>query len=952
VSPRVLAGGLLGLLCAWGAPALHAAADADWAIEVPGRLLYVSAASGSDAGPGTRAKPFRTISQAAALAMPGDAVLVDAGVYHERVAPPRGGTSAKPIIYKGRPGLQAVITGADRWDPAWTPLKAGSAVRWAVPDGKLFSDDCYTTPANPFRVAMARTPGGRDGRPEADLGLRGADRSLVYTLGQVFLDGEALLQVASLGELERSASGWWYEAGTGRLHVRFPDGIDPAAHAVEISTRRRVFAPHVRGLGHIQVIGFVIQRCGNQFPGRFWESPDNVQAGALGTRAGHHWVIRGNLVRQANTIGMDIGGEGLPDGERQGQQCPLIDAIGDHLVEGNWVLDNGVAGISGCHTNRTVIRGNVIGRNNTLRFFGPERYEQAGIKLHSASRALIERNLVYDNHDYGIYLDSGGSYEGTRITRNVVAGNLAAGMHIEQSNMPADSLLIDTNVVIGCGGAGIFLSGASGVTIAQNLLAGSRPYDFFHGTGVYVHLSETFGGRSDTGRVCICGNLVVDNTAPMDLNYPTALAASRSLDGNVYGGASAAGRTFQINPYAAEPRISDAALAASIHHDLGGVSPGLNTLAKAWRVPLTFAEWQAFWGHHLQAHDGGSRIDPAARAVRVGAGDDVRVDLGVDDGGLTVARHAGLTTDFTGQALPAGRLRPGPWQGRPAGISRLDCWSGIPIEPPLPPGGPSSPAKPGGPGNTPPTITAIADQQLAVGRKAGPLPFTVGDAQTAAANLAVSAVSSNAVLVPSAAIAVGGSGAARTLTVTPGPGRTGTATISVSVSDGTLSSTRSFVVQVDKPAGGPDIVINFQPEGSQVPLHNLPDYGRTFGDRGNGHSYGWSVDARTATRERNSAASPDQRHDTMINFPAGQDWELALPNGRYDVRLICGDPWYDPGRYQFLLEGTKVVDGVPTRAAKWLDVTYGIDVNDGRLTLTEGSMAQLGRLCVIEVTRR
>ncbi|MGD0482865.1 MAG: DUF1565 domain-containing protein, partial [Terracidiphilus sp.] len=48
---------------------------------------------GNDANSGSEAAPFRTIQHAADLSQPGDVIRVHAGVYRERVSPPRGGTS-------------------------------------------------------------------------------------------------------------------------------------------------------------------------------------------------------------------------------------------------------------------------------------------------------------------------------------------------------------------------------------------------------------------------------------------------------------------------------------------------------------------------------------------------------------------------------------------------------------------------------------------------------------------------------------------------------------------------------------------------------------------------------------------------------------------------------------------------------------------------------------------
>ena len=51
---------------------------------------YHVSVRGSDAGNGSLATPFRTISAAAQMAMPGDVITVHAGVYREQVIPPEG----------------------------------------------------------------------------------------------------------------------------------------------------------------------------------------------------------------------------------------------------------------------------------------------------------------------------------------------------------------------------------------------------------------------------------------------------------------------------------------------------------------------------------------------------------------------------------------------------------------------------------------------------------------------------------------------------------------------------------------------------------------------------------------------------------------------------------------------------------------------------------------------
>ena len=89
----------------------------------------------------------------------------------------------------------------------------------------------------------------------------------------------------------------------------------------------------------------------------------------------------------------------------------------------------------------------------------------------------------------------------------------------------------------------------------------------------------------------------------------------------------------------------------------------------------------------------------------------------------------------------------------------------------------------GTPENTDPTVSVVADQTSVVGPAVGPLAFTVGDAETPADSLRVTATSSDQQLLPEAQISVTGNGADRQITLTPVPGRTGTTTVTLSVTD-------------------------------------------------------------------------------------------------------------------------------------------------------------------------
>jgi len=111
--------------------------------------------------------------------------------------------------------------------------------------------------------------------------------------------------------------------------------------------------------------------------------------------------------------------------------------------------------------------------------------------------------------------------------------------------------------------------------------------------------------------------------------------------------------------------------------------------------------------------------------------------------------------------------------------------------------GPSPPAA-----NTAPTVSAIAAKVSDQDTVIGPIDFSVGDKESDAAALAVSATADGVSVVPADGITIAGSGAARTITLTPLEAATGTVNVSIAVVDPQgATTTRMFAVTVNaKPA--------------------------------------------------------------------------------------------------------------------------------------------------------
>ncbi len=129
--------------------------------------------------------------------------------------------------------------------------------------------------------------------------------------------------------------------------------------------------------------------------------------------------------------------------------------------------------------------------------------------------------------------------------------------------------------------------------------------------------------------------------------------------------------------------------------------------------------------------------------------------------------------------------------------------------------------------NSVPQISPLTDQVIAENGATPAIAFQVSDAETPAANLVVSASSTNTVLVPVSQIDLGGNGATRRVTVRPANDQLGTTLITLTVSDGSKASSTSFLVQVTPVDGPPtldplgDLVLSEDAGMQEVVLHGI-----------------------------------------------------------------------------------------------------------------------------------
>src|SRR5262249_5273143 len=130
------------------------------------------------------------------------------------------------------------------------------------------------------------------------------------------------------------------------------------------------------------------------------------------------------------------------------------------------------------------------------------------------------------------------------------------------------------------------------------------------------------------------------------------------------------------------------------------------------------------------------------------------------------------------------------------------------------------------PVNDVPTISSIPNQTMFEDNVLT-VPFTIGDVETPALSLALTATSANPAVLPTTSIFFSGAGANRTVTFVPLPNQFGTSQVTVAVSDGLASSSTSFLVNVisvnDTPTLDPltNVNVAISPGAMSVPLTGI-----------------------------------------------------------------------------------------------------------------------------------
>ncbi len=441
--------------------------------------IYVNCAAGLE-GNGSLEAPFKHINDAAKIALPGDEVIVAAGIYREYVDPVNAGTPDNRIVYRSEQPLGAVITGAEI-ATGWTHYKDNV---WLLRvNNGVFAD------YNPYTTVVGGdwyfAPGKRH-------------------TGAVYLNDRQLYESETLDDCLNptpSKCSWepewsvykWYTEQDGNdtlIYANF-QGKDPNKENVDINVRRRCFMPSKTGVGYITFSGFNVNKAATT-----WAPPAAFQDGMVGPHWSKGWIIEDCEISNSKCCGISLGKYYDPENDHyftnkrvksptqmerdavcRGQYHGWTkENIGSHIVRRcniHHCEQTGIVGRMGCVFS--IIEDNHIHHINNMQQLGGA--EISGIKLHAAIDVTMRRNHIH-NCTMGIWCDW--EAQGTRISQNLLHDNhapegaeraegsmMSQDIFIEVSHGPT---LIDNNVLLSK--ASLRLA-TEGVACVHNLILGA-----------------------------------------------------------------------------------------------------------------------------------------------------------------------------------------------------------------------------------------------------------------------------------------------------------------------------------------------------------------------------------------------------------------------------------------------------------------------------------------------
>jgi len=359
----------------------------------------------------------RTIGQAAALAEPGDTVIIHSGIYREAVEIEKSGLPGNPIKFQVAEGAVVIVTGADRISE-WTEVEGDGRIYSAPWPHKFITWNRYNT------------------HPDDDY------HRLIGRCEQVFVNGYALRQVLERDKLARGT--FYVDLDDKRLYIWNYNNQD-------VSSRKAIVEASVRG-SILTVKGDYVNIKGI----RFRYAANRAQHGAV-EFSGNHLTVEDCIFEYTNAGGAGFRGE-------------------DITVRRCTFQHNGQLGFGAGRAHRLLMTGCTV-RNNNIKGFN-RGWEAGGNKICLARGVILENSTFIENRGNGIWFDIGN--EDCTVRNCLIAFNEDAGIFYEISyGLHAYDNVIVGNGLAGTAGAwgasaGISISSSPDCLIERNLLIGNK----------------------------------------------------------------------------------------------------------------------------------------------------------------------------------------------------------------------------------------------------------------------------------------------------------------------------------------------------------------------------------------------------------------------------------------------------------------------------------------------
>ena len=124
-------------------------------------------------------------------------------------------------------------------------------------------------------------------------------------------------------------------------------------------------------------------------------------------------------------------------------------------------------------SNKFIFRNNIVERNNNLRFFGKQRWESAGVKVHRPKNSIFSNNIVRNNYSHGFWSDQGAGVN-SLFEKNIILNNEKSGVEFEIGRNEAGKVV---NNIFEGNDYGVRFATSGGVLVSNNLFLNSKTSD-------------------------------------------------------------------------------------------------------------------------------------------------------------------------------------------------------------------------------------------------------------------------------------------------------------------------------------------------------------------------------------------------------------------------------------------------------------------------------------------